>query len=28
LDQALDRIKKGKDTAYSVAGDILGRLLR
>ena len=28
LDQALDRINKGKDTAYSVAGDILDRLLR
>ena len=28
LDQASDRIRKGKDTAYSVAWDILGRLLR
>ena len=28
LDQASDRIRKGKDTSYSVAWDILGRLLR
>jgi len=28
LDQASNRIRKGKDTSYSVAWDILGRLLR
>jgi putative protein kinase ArgK-like GTPase of G3E family len=28
LDQGLDRIQKGKDTPYSVAWDIVNRLLR